>query len=90
MQDNRIRFTTAAQTKRIERAIFTLLLAEDHPWRLNELQKRLSQPLNLVTISVARLQADGLLNGNGKTVRASRAAIRADELTLYTLRPWNH
>jgi DNA-binding IclR family transcriptional regulator len=90
MHDKRICSAPSDQTKRIERAILALLIAEDHPWPLSELQKRLGHPLNLVQASVARLQADGLLTDDGQTVRASRAAIRCDELTLYTFRPGNH
>jgi hypothetical protein len=104
MQDKRICSAPSAQTQRIERAIYRLLIAEDHLWRLSQLQQRIGEPLSLIAATTARLQADGLLDGDGKTteadeindfarsgqtVRASRAAIRADELTLYTFRPWN-
>lgn len=88
MQDDRICSATAAQTNRVERAILILLLAEDHPWRLEGIGRKLAQPTVLLAACVARLQADGLLERKGDTLRASRAAVRADELTLYTLRPW--
>jgi hypothetical protein len=86
MQDQRIGSQPSQQTQHIERAILALLLAEDHPWRLAELQKalgdQLGEPLGLVSICVARLRADGLVAYNGRTARASWAAIRSDELAL--------
>lgn len=82
MQDKRSGSTPSALTERVERAIFNLLLAEDHPWQLDKLQQELGKPASLVLACVQRLQADGLVDYNGKTVRASRAAIRADELSL--------
>jgi hypothetical protein len=88
MQDKRTGSVPATQTKRVERAILALLLAEDHPWRLGELQKRLAHPMALLRICAARLDADGLIEHDGETLRVSRAAIRADELTLHTLRSW--
>jgi DNA-binding HxlR family transcriptional regulator len=88
MQDERTCSIPAAQTDRIERTILVLLLAEDHPWRVSELGRNLGQSANLIAGCVARLHADGLLDRYGDTVRASRAAIRLDDLTLYTVRPW--
>lgn len=82
MHDKRTTSAPSTQTQRIDRAIFNLLLSEDHPWRLSELQKTLGHPMSLVKVSVERLQADGLLIEDGEMVRASRAAIRADELNL--------
>jgi DNA-binding GntR family transcriptional regulator len=87
MQDQRITSAPSTETKRIERAILALLIAEDHPWPLSDLQKRLGHPPRLVQASIARLQADGLLTEEGRNIRASRAAIRCDELTLCTFRP---
>jgi DNA-binding GntR family transcriptional regulator len=80
MQDQRIGSQPSQQTQHIERAILALLLADDHPWRLDELQKALGDPLGLVRICVARLRADGLVDCNGRTARASWAVVRSDEL----------
>jgi DNA-binding IclR family transcriptional regulator len=80
MQDQRIGAAPSQQTQRIEAAILALLLAEDHPWRVSELGKTLRQPPGLVHICVARLHADGLVTYDEQTTRASRAAVRADEL----------
>ena len=82
MQDKRSGSIPSTLTERVERAIFNLLLAEDHPWQLSKLQQELEKPRSLVMACVQRLQADGLVDCNGKTIRASRAAIRADELSL--------
>jgi len=84
MRDKRSGSTPSEQARRVEQAILALLLAEDHPWRMEELQVALGDPHGLVTICVARLHADGLLDykDNGKTMRASRAAVRGDELAL--------
>jgi hypothetical protein len=89
MQDERTCSIPAAQTDRIERAILALLLVEDHPWRAGELGKKLGQAPGIIAGCVARLHADGLLDRDDNTVRASRAAVRFDDLTLYTVRPWN-
>jgi DNA-binding IclR family transcriptional regulator len=82
MQDQRIGSQPSEQTQHIERAILALLLAEDRPWRLGELQKALGDPMGVVSICVARLRADGLVDSDGRTARASWAAIRSDELAL--------
>ena len=82
MQDQRIGSQPSQQTQHIERAILALLLAEDHPWRLGELQKALGDPMGVVSICVGRLRADGLVDCNGRTAGASWAAIRSDELSL--------
>ena len=82
MQDKRCGSMPSAQTQPIEQAIFNLLLAEDHPWRLEDLQRELGRPACLVLICVERLKVDGLVEQNGETVRASRAAIRAEELAI--------
>jgi Mn-dependent DtxR family transcriptional regulator len=82
MQDKRSGSTPSAQLQRIERAILNLLLSEDHPWRVCDLEREIGHSPGFVTVSLARLHADGLLDFNGKTVRASRAAVRADELAL--------
>lgn len=89
MQDERSCSIPAAQTDRIERAIVALLVAEDRPWRVGELGKKLGYSPSIITGCVARLHADGLLDRDGDAVRASRAVIRVDDLTLYTVRPWN-
>jgi hypothetical protein len=89
MQDERTCSIPATQTDRIERAILALLLAEDHPWREDELGKRLGHAPDLIAGCIARLHADGVLNRDEDKVRASRAAIRVDDLTLHTVRPWN-
>jgi Mn-dependent DtxR family transcriptional regulator len=90
MQDERTCSIPATQTDRIERAILALLLAEDHPWRMSELSKKLGYSPSLIAGCVARLHADGVLNRDGDTVRTSRATIRVNNLTLHTIRPWNH
>ncbi len=80
--DKRICSAPSDQTKRLDRAIINHLLSQDHPWRLSELQKTLGHPMSLIMASVERLEADGLVVRNVETVRASRAAVRADELIL--------
>jgi DNA-binding GntR family transcriptional regulator len=82
MQDQRIGSQPSEQTQHVERAILALLLADDHPWRLDELQEALGDPEELLRICVARLCADGLVNYDWKAARASWAAIRSDELAL--------
>jgi hypothetical protein len=81
MQDDRIH-SVWAHSHRVDRALYNLLLAEDHPWRLRELQGALGEPMSLVNASVARLHADGLTTHDRGMVRASRAAVRADELSI--------
>ena len=61
------------------RSIF-LVVAEDYPWRLGELEAKLGLSPELVRICVGRLRADGLLVGDDEAVRASWAAVRLDEL----------
>ena len=66
----------------MDRVVFNFLVAEDHRWRLPELQRTLGEPMTFINASVGRLQADGLLTRKGDTVRASWAAVRADELAV--------
>jgi hypothetical protein len=68
------------EMRRVEAAIVFLVVAEDYPWRLGELEARIGCPAELVRICAARLRADGLLVGDDETVRASWAAVRLDEL----------
>ena len=80
--DKRICSAPSDQTKRLDKAIINHLLSLDQPWRLSALQKTLGHPMPLILASVERLAADGLVVRNGESVRASRAAVRADELIL--------
>jgi hypothetical protein len=80
MQDQRSGSIPYENMRPLEAAIVFLLVAEDYPWRLRELEARLGCSAELVRICVGRLRADGLLVGDGETVRASWAAIRLDEL----------
>jgi hypothetical protein len=80
MQDERSGSIPYDDARPLEAAIVFLVVAEDYPWRLGELAARLGCSSELVRICVARLCADGLLVGDGGTVRASRAAVRLDEL----------
>jgi predicted transcriptional regulator len=74
--------TTSSDSHRVDRAVYNLLVAEDHPWLLGELQSALGEPMSLVSASVARLHADGLVTHDQEIARASRAAVRADELSI--------
>jgi hypothetical protein len=80
MQDERSGSVPYDQVRRVEAGIVFLLVAEDYPWRLAELEARLGCPAELVRICAARLRADGLIVGDDETVRASWAAVRLDEL----------
>jgi hypothetical protein len=80
MQDKRSGSIPYDEMRPVEAAIVFLAVAEDYPWRLTELAERVGRPAEVVRICVARLRADGLLVGDGETVRASWAAIRLDEL----------
>ncbi|MGA2455598.1 MAG: hypothetical protein ABSG93_19000 [Solirubrobacteraceae bacterium] len=80
MQDERSSSIPYEQRQRVEAAVLALLLAEDSLWRADELASRLSLPADAIGLAVATLQADGLLVSNGDKLRASWAAVRADEL----------
>lgn len=80
MQDERSGSIPYDEMRRVEAGIVFLLVAEDYPWRLAELSARLRSSADVIRICVARLRADGLLVGDGETVRASWVAIRLDEL----------
>lgn len=82
MQDHRIHSVLSRHAQSVDCVVFNFLVAEDHPWRLRELQRTLNEPMTFINASVARLQADGLLTRTGDTVRASWAAVRADELSV--------
>ena len=80
MQDERSGSIPYERVRPLEAAILFLVVAEDYPWRLGELEARLGAPPELVRICAGRLRADGLLVGDDETVRASWAAVRLDEL----------
>jgi hypothetical protein len=80
MQDERSGSIPYDEVRPLEAAIVFLAIAEDYPWRLGELEARLGVSAELVRICVGSLRADGLLVGDGETVRASWAAVRLDEL----------
>jgi hypothetical protein len=73
--------------RRVEAAVLALVLAEDFPWRADELAERLRLHADLIRLAAATLRADGLLisaptcsRGSGEGLRASWAAVRGDEL----------
>lgn len=80
MQHQRIDLLTNEQRRRVEAAILTLALAEDWPWRANELARRLNLPADVIGLGTATLRADGLIVMRGELLRASWAAVRGDEL----------
>jgi hypothetical protein len=82
VRDNRIHTVLSEHAQRLDRTVFNFLVAEDHPWRLRELQRTIGEPMALLNASIARLQADGLLTHNGDTIRATWTAVRADELSI--------
>lgn len=61
--------------------VLASLLAEDRPWMVEELIREKGERIE-VEDAIAELQAAGLLNRiNKRVVCASRAAIRADEMS---------
>lgn len=64
----------------VEAAVLALALAEDWPWRADELAERLRVPADVIALATATLRADGLLIADGEKLRASWAAVRGDEL----------
>jgi hypothetical protein len=80
MQDQRSGSVPYDEMRPVEAAIVFLLVAEDYPWRPAELGERVGCSAHVIRICVGRLRADGLLVGDGETVRASWAAVRLDEL----------
>lgn len=70
-----------SERRRVEAAILSLMLAEDWPWRASELVQRLGVPADVIGIGTATLRADGLIVVSGEKLRASWAAVRADDLT---------
>jgi predicted transcriptional regulator len=62
--------------------VLSSLLAEDRPWTVEELIRENGDRI-AVEDALAELHAAGLVNRiNKRVVCASRAAIRADELSL--------
>ena len=62
--------------------VLSSLLAEDRPWTLEELVREKGNRLEVVD-AIAELDALGLLNRiNKRVVCASRAALKADELSV--------
>jgi len=80
MQDKRSGTVPYDEMRRVEAAIVFLVVAEDYPWRLGELGERVGCSAEVARLCVGRLRADGLLVGDGETIRASWAAVRLDEL----------
>jgi hypothetical protein len=72
------------ERRRVEAAVLALVLAEDWPWRTNELADRLHVHADLIALATATLIADGLLVTQGHHLRASWAAVRGDELAGWT------
>jgi hypothetical protein len=64
----------------IEAAILALVLAEDWPWHVGELAKRLRLPADVIRLGTATLHADGLVVVRGEKLRGSWTAVRGDEL----------
>lgn len=71
------------ERRRVEAAVLALVLAEDWPWRADELAQRLSLPADVIGLATAMLRADGLLISEGDRLRASWTAVRCDELGRY-------
>ncbi len=65
-----------------ERAVFALLVnpEEQRPWSVGELELEIGSSIG-VEDSLARLHAAGLVHRCGEFAWASRAALRADELS---------
>src|SRR5271167_1069654 len=80
MQDQRSGSVPYDEMRPVEAAIVFLLVAEDYPWRSAEPGERVGCSADVIRICVGRLRADGLVVGDGETVRASWAAVRWDEL----------
>jgi predicted transcriptional regulator len=80
MQHQRSDSITHEQMRRVEAAILALMLAEDWPWQARELATRLNLPESTIRLGTATLRADGLIDLRDKRLRASRTAVRCDEL----------
>ena len=62
--------------------VLSSLLAEDRPWTVEEMVREKGNRLEVVD-AIAELHAAGLVTRiNKQVICASRAAIRADELSL--------
>ncbi|MGC2374482.1 MAG: hypothetical protein WA484_11475 [Solirubrobacteraceae bacterium] len=62
--------------------VLSSLLAEDRPWTVEEMIREKGNRLEVVD-AIAELHGAGLVNRiNKRVICASRAAIRADELSL--------
>jgi hypothetical protein len=62
--------------------VLSSLLAEDRPWTVEEMIREKGNRLEVVD-AIAELHAAGLVTRiNKQVICASRAAIRADELSL--------
>jgi hypothetical protein len=68
------------QRRHVEAAVLALVLAEDWPWRTNELAERLDVSVDVIGLATATLIADGLLITDDRKLRASWTAVRGDEL----------
>jgi hypothetical protein len=80
MHDQRSNPVPYEQRRRVEAAILALVLAEDWPWRIGEIARRLRLPADVIGLGAATLRADGLLVLRGELLRATWAAVRGDEL----------
>ncbi len=77
--------TSSDEDRRLERTVVLQILRDDHDvvWSVGELEHELAGP-DPVAIGEAldRLDADGVLELSGATIRGSRAAWRLSELEL--------
>jgi hypothetical protein len=80
MQHQRIDLLSYERRRRVEAAILALMLAEDWPWRADELARRLRIPVGMIGLGTATLRADGLMVARGELLRASWSAVRGNEL----------
>ncbi len=80
MQDERSSSIPHERRRCIDAAVLALVLAEDWPWRADELAQRLRVPEDVIGLSTGTLHADGLLVVDADKLRASWAAVRGDEL----------
>lgn len=82
MQDESSR-TVAIKAGRVGQAVLTLLLddAQQRPWSIAEVQRAIGNELQ-ASDALTNLHADGLIHRLGDFVFATRAAVRAGEISL--------
>lgn len=72
-----------AVIEQTERSVLNLLLATPRSWTLNELRRELDdRELPIILNALARLKDSGVIHWYEEFVLPTRAAIRADQLSL--------